>query len=139
MSSMRRTNRRGMAVVFALVCLAMAAVLAGVATRAAVLGWQSARDEGRRAQAAWLADSAIARAGAQLAADPDYRGETWRIPAKLLDGRRDAVVLIEVTASNDKPRERLVRIRADYPDDPIDRIRKSKQLTFTLPETEPRP
>lgn len=128
------TNRRGAVVVFALVCLMMAAVMAAVLTRIALLGWKSAQDEGRRVQAEWLVESGLQRAGARLAADPDYSGETWKIPAAALAGRRDAAVLIEVTTPPDNPRQRAVRVRADYPDDPVDRIRKSKQLTLTLPE-----
>jgi len=133
-----RPNRRGAAIVCALVCLVMAAALAAVVTRIAVLGWQGARDEGRRAQAAWLVQSGLERAAARLATEPDYAGETWRIPADVLDGRHDAVVLIEVTTAAENPRQRTVRVRADYPDDLVDRIRKSKQLVVTLPPEIPK-
>lgn len=129
-------RRRGAAIVFALVCLIMAAMMAGVLGRIAVMGWKSAQDEGRRTQAEWLVESGLERAAAQLAADRDYKGETWKIPAEAFGGRRGAAVRIEVKASPDDSRRRTVRVQADYPDDPVHRIRKSRQLTFEFPARE---
>ena len=132
-------NRRGAAVILALVCLTMAAMLMAVMARVALTTSQQARDEGRRLQAAWLVESGLQRAGAQLAADSDYAGETWTIPASVLGTGHDAVVLIEVRASDAEPQQRTVRVRADYPDDPVHRVRKSKQLVveLVLPEEAP--
>ncbi|MBN1588145.1 MAG: hypothetical protein JW888_01380 [Pirellulales bacterium] len=127
MSRAPRSKRRGIAVVFALVCLVVVSVLLGVVTRTALVQRQAAHNEGRRTQAAWLAESALDRAAARLAADPDYSGETWTIGADAFGGRHGAVVLIEVVGPDDDPQQRLVRVRADFPDDPVMRVRKSKQ------------
>ena len=73
------------------------------------------RDEERRAQADWLAESALARASARLAVDPGYVGETWRIePAELLDvGAAD--VSIAIGPVENEPRRRRVRVEAECP------------------------
>ena len=139
MNRLHRSNRRGIAVIFALVCLIIVSVLMGVVIRIAILQRQAAQDEGRRVQAAWLVESALDRAAARLAADPDYPGETWQIAAAALGGRRGAVVLIEVVASDENPQQRLVRVRADYPDDPVIRLRKSKQLVMKVAPNKPSP
>ena len=43
---------------------------------------QSVELQTRQIQAGWLAESAVQRASARLAADGSYRGETWNISAK---------------------------------------------------------
>jgi hypothetical protein len=136
---MNSTNRRGVAIVVGLVCLAMASVLMAVILRIVVIQRGAARDEVRRVQAALLVDSALERAGRRLAADPDYSGETWKITPDVLGGRHGAVVRIEVDASGEDSRQRLVRVVADYPDDPVDRVRKSKQLLVRLAPRETAP
>ncbi len=134
-----RSNRQGVAIILGLVCLAMASVLMAVVTRIALIERGAARDESRRVQTAWLVESALDRARARLAADPDYSGETWKITPDALGGRHGAAVLIEVVASDEDPRQRIVRVRADYPEDPVNRVRKSKQLLVTLAPREAAP
>ena len=58
-------------------------------------------------QAAWLAESGLDRAAAQLAADPKYRGEVWTIPAEVFGGEDSAVVRIEVDSVAKEPNRRM--------------------------------
>ena len=132
MNRRHRCDREGVAIISALVCLALASVLVSVVVRAAVSQRQQARDEGRREQAGWLVESGFRRGAARLAADPDYPGETWRIGAEQFNGRDAAVVLIEVVVPAEAAEQRTVRVRAELPDDPVDRVRSSKTLVFRL-------
>jgi hypothetical protein len=94
---------------------------------------QSSADE-RRLQAEWLAESGLARARARLTADPDYKGETWKIPASQLDGAHEGLVVVEVETRADLKRgERVVRVVADFPNaDPAHRDRSSKQTIHAV-------
>lgn len=132
----RNASRRGIALVTAMVCLALVVVLMSLIVRVALMRHSVARDESRQLQAAWLADSALQRAAARLADDREYAGEMWKIGAEAFDGRHAGVVLIEVTPSDDDARRRIVRVRADFPDDPVHRARRSKQITVVLPPGE---
>jgi hypothetical protein len=91
-----------------------------------------ARTEALRLQCCWLAESALDRAAWRLALDPRYPGETWNLPAAALDGSDPAVVVIHVEPVPGQSMHRLVRVRADYPDDPQDRVRLSKQAVIEL-------
>ncbi len=81
-----------------------------------------------------MAESALDRAAARLAADPGFRGETWNIPAERLGGRDAGVVRIEVLAVPDHADRRLVRARADYPTTGTRRARESREIAIVLTE-----
>ena len=53
-----------------------------------------------------------------MAADANYRGETWKISAADLEGRDDGTVAIRVKPVPGKADRRAVRVQADYPSDP---------------------
>jgi len=130
----RRPNRRGVALLLALGCLAVATALIVSLSRSATIGRQATRQQTWRMQAEWLAESAVERAAAQLAEDPDYEGETWLLSAAQLGGEHDALVDIKVASNPDQPRRRLVDVRADYPNHPVHRASNNKQITVRLPE-----
>jgi len=125
-------GRRGAVLLVAIVCIAVASVIFLSLLRLSVAERRRVETEAWQVQAAWLAESGIERAAARLAADPEYQGETWALPADLLGGRYDAVVKIRVeTIPDDEPR-RLVHVEADYPDDPQNRARRSKQVVMEV-------
>lgn len=126
------TARRGLAIVPALVCLVLVTLLCGAMLRQAHTQRGLARDEQRRMQAEWLAESGLARASARLAADPGYQGETWEIPARALGGPSSGVVRIKVVPGGGRPTRRRVRVEADFPREDVHRARLSKQLTIDL-------
>jgi len=83
-------------------------------------------------QAAWLAESGLERAAWRLAADADYKGETWTLPTVQVAATDAAVVRIQVETIPEQPNRRLVRVQADYPDHPQHRARESKQAVLEL-------
>ena len=132
----RRPDRRGLAIVPALVCLVLVTLLCGVMLKQAHLGRSLVRDEERRMQAEWLVESGLARASAKLGADRGYRGETWEVPAKALEGASPGLVKIVVEAIENQPGRRRVGVVADFPGGDDHRARMSKHLIVDLePET----
>jgi len=125
-------GRRGAALVVALVCLAVASAVFMSLLKVAVAQRGALESHAWQVQAAWLAESALERAAARLAADADYPGENWKLPAEAFGGHHGAAVTIEVLGVSKRPDCRLVRVRADYPDHPQHRSRESKQVLVQL-------
>ena len=90
------------------------------------------REQQQRLEAGCLADSGLTRAAARLAADPNYRGETWHVAAESLGGRSAASVAIEIAPDDARPNARRVRVVANYPDSGPGRVRRSKQRIIVL-------
>jgi Tfp pilus assembly protein PilX len=140
--------RRGTVLVMALACLVILGVLQVLLVQAAVARRRLSHEQAFRHQARWLAEAGIERAAARLAAEADYRGETWQVSAEELppSGQRasePASVEIEVQSataataatdqrSDDRANERMVRVRAAYPRDLPRRVVYEKQITVSL-------
>jgi len=125
-------GRRGAVLIVILVCVALAVTIIVSVARSAVVQQQRVRTRAWQLQARLLAESALERAAARLAADPKYAGETWSVPPEALDGRDGAAVQIQV---EDLPRassRRLVRVRADFPDQPDTRVRHTRQAVVEI-------
>jgi type II secretory pathway component PulK len=127
-----RQKRYGMVLILMLGCLAVATALLVVGVKLAVLSHRAAQDCEHGVQAQWLAESAVERAAAKLAADAAYAGETWLIPAKELGGDESGVVKISINAIPQRTNGRLVKVEADFPDDPLAHARCSKEITLEL-------
>jgi Tfp pilus assembly protein PilX len=127
----RGGRRRGVILIVVLVCLAVAGAIAMSLLRTAAAARRAAETRLRHAQAQWLAESGLERAAARLAVDPRYAGEVWSTAAGELDGGT-GVVRIEVDAAAARPDCRIVRVRADFPDDPHDRARQTKEVLIRL-------
>ncbi|MGA2798430.1 MAG: hypothetical protein ABSE63_12685 [Thermoguttaceae bacterium] len=127
-----REKRRGVILILVLACLAIASVLLVTGIKLALSSHRAQRTMGWSLQVQWLAESGMERAAAQLAADADYKGETWKISAKDLGGDDAGTVKIEVKSVPEHENRRLVKVEADFPDDPLDRVRYSKELTLEL-------
>lgn len=128
-----RAPRRAAAVVVAIVCLVVASVIFLTLVRTMIAQRDSVEAAAWRIQAAWLAESGLERAAAQLAADAAYRGETWTIPAEELDSHNAAVVRIEVQPVSESPNARQVRVQADFPNHPEHRARQTKETVVYVP------
>jgi hypothetical protein len=100
--TLRIAKRRGdgprsaFLLVSVLVCLTLAMALWAVRTRTLVLERRVLVSQQLALQSEYLADAAIARAKAQLAADPAFRGETWQLDAEQLGGLGTASVAISI-------------------------------------------
>jgi type II secretory pathway pseudopilin PulG len=115
-----------------IVCIAMASLVLLSVLRLSVARQRGAEAEAWRVQAGWLAESALERAAARLAADPDYQGETWDLPTDRLGASHAAVVRIEVEEVPGQERRRAIRVRADYPKHPQHRAHRTKRITIDL-------
>jgi hypothetical protein len=81
----------GAVLLVVMACLAIAMTLIVGWARIAVLENRQVRSAEDHLQAEWLAESAIQRAAAQLVANSEYPGETWRVTAADV-GRRPAAM-----------------------------------------------
>jgi hypothetical protein len=124
-------RRSGSIAIAVMVCLVAITLISGVLIREGQAGRAVVRDEERRLQAEWLAESGLSRAAARLAEGRDYPGETWEIPAEAIGGGEPAVVTIAVEIPAGQPDRRSVRVRADYPRGDH-RARVSKRVVIDL-------
>src|SRR5690349_20928940 len=108
--TLNRSQRRGLAIAPALVCLVLVTMVAAAMLKLAHTQRGALRDEERRMQAEWLAESGAARASARLQADNAYHGETWDVPSSALGGRDAGRVTIHVEPIKDSPGSRRVRV-----------------------------
>jgi hypothetical protein len=132
-SSMKR--RRGLASVVVLIALFIIGLVCAALLKVAFARRGEVAREERRIEAAWLADSGLARALARLDHSGDYAGETWEIPAEDLGGRGSASVLIRVEKVADRPDRRKVRVQADYPSGSSLRARQSREIIAAVPSS----
>jgi type II secretory pathway component PulK len=124
--------RRGVVLIAVIVGLAIAAAIWFAVIKTAVTERTVVRNQQWALQARELAMCGIERAAAQLAADSDYAGETWHVPAASLDDRHAAEVVIEVVSDEAQPRRRSVRIEAHYPESEIHRASETLKTSIDL-------
>lgn len=115
-----------------IVCAMVTLVIFISIVKLAVAGRRMSHQRSWQVQATWLAESALERAAWRLAADADYTGETWTLPAQQIGGSEAAVVEIRVETITEQPNRRLVRIQANYPEHPQHRARQSKQAVVQV-------
>ena len=132
LSSYSDPGRRGAILVAAMVCLAVAAVIFVAIAKTAATCRRLGEVQAWQAQAAWLAESAVERAAARLAADAGYTGEIWTLSAAEFGGADGAVVAINVEPIPETPGRRTVRCRADYPNHPHHRCREVRRVVVSL-------
>lgn len=125
-------NRRGVALMVALVCLAIVAIFLGAIVKVTFSWRQQSRVLERQLQADWLAEAGAERAAAALSRSPDYPGETWQIAATEFAGRGRGTVLIRVEKKLEQRDVRVVRVQADFPAESDSRTRSSKHVIVNL-------
>jgi hypothetical protein len=114
-----------------MVTLAVAMAFFVGVTRSMLLVRQTIDLQSRQAQAECLAASACRRAEAKRAQDAKYTGETWRLSPADMGGRDGAVVQIRIAAKSDKD-DPVIHVDADYPDDPFNRARVSREIKIPV-------
>jgi type II secretory pathway component PulK len=125
-----RNRTRGITLVLALVCLLVAATIGATIVRTLVSEHRQVTRRQRQLQTLWVAESAIQRAAAQLAADPDYTGETWAIPAAAVGEPWAATAIIRVEPAGGQAQLRRVSVTARYPDDPLEGVILERELSI---------
>ena len=129
----QQPNRRGVILIALMVFLAVAMMIVISWLKLAGVERRQLRSLQSRAQAEWLAESALNRAAARIAADPTYRGETWKLDSADIGGRDAGEVLIRVEPVADSSNLKNVTVQADYPVDPAHRNRRTKTVVVAIP------
>jgi Tfp pilus assembly protein PilX len=109
--------RRGAVLAAVIVALIVASLVFGALLKAGSLERRLVRSQQDKQQAVALAESALERAAAQLAADAAYAGETWRLSPADVGGRDAGAVVIQVESVSGAPSRRHVTVAASYPQD----------------------
>jgi Tfp pilus assembly protein PilX len=132
---MKRTTRRGAILVVALVTLLVVTLLAGVVVHSYLQGHRQLRQQQNALQAQWLAESALARAAAQLRANPAYAGETWQVELAAADNQPAAgSAEIKLEPVPDQRQMLRINVLASFPGDELHRVLVERSLVFTRPE-----
>ncbi len=114
-----------------LVCATVAVVIVGGLVQALVRQNRQLRLEQQRLQAIWLAESAAGRAAFQLRQSPDFSGETWHIEG--------GVATIRVEKIESRSDQRRIVVECIFPDDPVHRVKVSREYLVTVKQSEDQP
>ena len=125
-------DRHGAMLLIMMICLLLTTMIGGSLLKLALTQRKQSRRANLRLQAAWLAESAIDRAAAQIGNDAAYSGEQWELPAESFGQRRPGSVRIQVETAPNKPTRRYVTVVADYPSGTDQRARVGKRVTVDL-------
>lgn len=127
--------RRGAVLLVGLLALLIVSALSAALLKRVMLQRQEIQQAEWKLQADWLAESGLGRGVARRTSDPGYPGETWEIPAAMLDGFHSGRVTIAVT-SDEKAKDRMtIEALADYPDDSVHRVRSRKKISVPVSES----
>jgi Tfp pilus assembly protein PilX len=123
-------GRRGVVLACVLVCLLVVAAIGASMLRSTLEEHRQGARREHQIQAMWLAESAVQRAAARLAATPDYQGETWSLDAAALGGRWPATAVIRIETADTEPTARRIVVEARYPEDARQRVVQRRQVTI---------
>jgi Tfp pilus assembly protein PilV len=137
LTTKRVSNRRGVALIYAMIALLLASVIGAALLRTSLTQRQQARREQNRLQSDWLVESGVERAVATLVSDNKYEGETWNIDATELGGSRVGQVVIKVAAVKAEPNRRQITVTADFPAGTQQRSRSGKTIEVDLKQLTP--
>jgi hypothetical protein len=87
----------------------------------------------RQLQSFFLVEAAVERAKVQLLAEPGFSGETWTVPLNDRGQTRAGIAEIRVLPIDGEIQQRRIEIEARWPDDPVHRVLRKKELIITLP------
>ena len=128
------TRRKGAILAAALVTLLVVTLMAGAILRSYLHAHRQLRREQDQLQAEWLAESALARAAAQLRANPDYRGETWKMELTSATGEAAAGrVAVTIDSESDDSPSLRISVAAHFPEDDLKRALVERELIVPVP------
>jgi hypothetical protein len=133
-ASRTERSRRGAILIVALVCLLVVTGLLGTMLQGTLRAHRQLHTERDRRQTDLLLQAGMDRAAFRLANEPDYRGETWDLPAAAILGTREGRVTI--AASHDSEQAPWqVYVLAEYPFGNDLSIRRSRTFEIMSPTT----
>jgi type II secretory pathway component PulK len=136
----RSRQRDGIVLIAALICLMISSLAVANIFQMVRSQRRQATQRGVELQASWLADAGIRRAIAQLAVDPAYDGENWRIdvpfsraatygrPASNSAGN---VGQVRITVERNGTELQHLAVVAEYPLAAPNQVRKSIDLSIS--------
>ena len=124
--SKKPNARTGSALAAVLVCVVVALIYGAALTQTLVVQHRQVRLSEQQQQSFWLAESAVQRTVHTLKTSPDYRGETWKVPAEVLGAA--GIVVIEVESVDAPQTGWSVRVASRFPDAPKHRIIYEREL-----------
>ena len=132
----RLPQKRGMALVTALVCLLVVMAMLGQMLLGAIRAGRQLHIERDRRQCELLLQAGIERAAHRFESDPNYAGETWKVTSDELLGKGAGEVSIERAADESSDSQRLL-ITAEYPAGSERSVRRSRSISLTTETTNP--
>jgi Tfp pilus assembly protein PilX len=129
--------RRGGMLIIVLVCLIVAATILASVLKLAGSYRRDQAAEQNRAQADWLAESALERAVSRLQKDAAYSGEIWKVGPEELQRQQAGEVTIRVESDRQMPEARRIVIVAEFPADSATPARRTKEQTVSMPTPKP--
>ncbi len=130
-----RARRRAGALIVALVTLLVIMGMMAAVLKSLTMQHRQSRQALAELQSLWLADSAAARAAAQLRRDGTYSGEVWRVDLNSSDESKIGVAEIQVERTSPGAEEVRVTLRARYPDDATRRVISRRSFQLNIPKT----
>jgi type II secretory pathway pseudopilin PulG len=127
------TSRRGIALILALVCLLVVAIVGAGTVQTLLREQHETQHHQLQIQTFWVAESAIQRAAAQLQRKAGYTGETWQIDAKDVGGEWPAEAVIRVEPVEGNATTRRVHVTARYPKRPLYGMIQERNIAIELP------
>lgn len=131
-------DRRGAALVAAMVTLLVVTLVAAALVKTMVATHRQSQRYADELQAQWLAEAALDRALVQLRSQSDYSGETW-IPSLALSGESGdesdagSVTIRIESAAGGSPR--VIHVEAAWPAEGLQRVLARRELP--VPESMP--
>ena len=124
----RHFRRRGAGLVIALVTLLVIMSIMGTIIQSLLAEFRQCRQAATELQANCLADAALARAVAQLQANPQYESETWRpeLAATGSNSENSGVAEIRIERNAANAEEVRLTVAARFPDHPWRRVVASR-------------
>ena len=95
-----------------LICLLVASLLGLAMLRTVLAQRRQMSTLHERSQCFWLAEAGMQRALRSWQRAPEYRGETWTVPAEVLGTTRPGVVVMEVSQTEGVSTARRLRVEA---------------------------
>jgi Tfp pilus assembly protein PilX len=137
MPGRRVAQRRGTAIIIAIVALVLVSAICFSLVRITLSAVEQADRQQWRRQSLWLAESALAQAAEQFRSAADFSGDSWDVSLPDSSGELQGRIEWNVTPAGTNERERVITATAEFPRHPTDRVRISRTLTLNLPQNTP--
>lgn len=128
----RQRRRSGLTMLVVVVVIMVATSLLAAATSQLVDHHRQCRLRHAARQCRLLATAGLERADSRIAADAEYQGETWTVPADQLNFPHDAEVVIRI--EQDGEQTTLVAT-AQYPAGEHPRVKQTRRMALDTPSS----